>query len=127
MWFQVYLGFDVDKEEVTGNTVWWYQQKQSNLYKKHLQVQNATRKIWLLFSHKKIDTTTLAEEIQLYSARDVGYTIPMALVQANIKDGKSWSERNKSKKEEPIQGILVDVRTDHYNQAKKIRPYMARQ
>ena len=32
MWFQVYLGFDEDKEEVTGNTVWWYQQQQSNLY-----------------------------------------------------------------------------------------------
>ena len=43
MWFQIYVGFDEDKEDIKGNTDWWYKQQNSALYRKHLQVQRLVR------------------------------------------------------------------------------------
>ena len=109
MWFQVYLGFDEDEENVKENTDWWYDEQQSALYKKTLQVPKSVRKTWLLFSHKKINLKILQTKITLFAAREVGITIPMALIQSAVKYGKPWKEFNKNNTEKPIKAIQVET------------------
>ena len=120
MWFQIYIGFDEEEEDVKGNLDWWYEQHNGALFKKHLQVQRSVCKFWLLFSHEKINIPALFNEINVWAARDIGITIPIALLQSAVKDGKSWKDRTKNGNDRPIKALLIDVQEEHVPQAKQI-------
>ena len=98
MWFQIYVGLDEDKEDIKGNTDWRYKQQDIALYWKYLQVQWSVQKMWLFFSHEKIDIKALTNEIKLWATRNAGITIPMALVQSAIQDRKPWKETTNNRK-----------------------------
>ena len=117
MWFQIYIGFNEEEDEIEDNTDWWYSNKQSALYCKQLQVQKSVQKIWLLCSHEKINLSNLQEEINTCAARKLGFTVPMALVDATVKDGRPWKASTRDPSKKPMKATLIETKPKHQPQA----------
>ena len=77
------------------NTQWWFSKHSSGMYRKHLQIPESVSKIWLLYSHDKMNTGQIVEAIKKTSGEKLGYNIPMALVFSVIKDEKNGTTKTR--------------------------------
>ena len=118
IWFTTLLGYNEDDEELVDNTRWWYQEKKSVMYRKPLQVLDTSRELWLLYSHEKMNLSSLQEAMNAEIARKNYPSVPFALTHSNIRDGSKFNTKKKDDK--PIKAIHVEVATVDIDRIKTL-------
>ena len=118
IWFTVLLGYNDDDDELLENTRWWFQDNKGVMYRKALQVLDTSRKLWLLYSHEKMNLTSLKNAMDEFIATKHYPSIPFALTNSNIRDGTKFNSKTKGAKQ--VKAIHVEVASLDTNRIKTL-------
>ena len=120
LWSTIHAGHDEPTKAIKDNSTFWFRAKNSGMFKKNLQFHNTSKHLWLLWSHERMDTNALKEELEKRSTALYGKKLPMALTLTYVKDRTPFGK----KRQDDLKALHIESPTEKLGKTKKLISYL---